>query len=143
MLCCPPFRRKTMAHFKELNEEQWVMIQELMNWTPPKVRGKPRTHLKRVWNSIFYILTHGCRWDDLPKDSPYAHKATAHRWLLFWQRVGIFERVVTGLLLRAVAEGKVDWNRLIGDGSFSPCTWRRPGGRPRLQGQGSLTSRIS
>lgn len=124
-----------MAQFQELSEEQWNLIQELMEWSPPKQRGKPRTHLKRVWNSIFYILTYGCRWDDLPKDSRYAHRATAHRWLTFWQKAGVFDRVVDSLLRRAVAEGKIDWNRLIGDGSFSPCAGWGSRSSLRLQRQ--------
>ncbi|MGE0634583.1 MAG: transposase [Parachlamydiales bacterium] len=53
-----------MSQFQELNESQWILIQELMSWSPPKARGKPRTNLKRVWNSILFILTHGCRWED-------------------------------------------------------------------------------
>ena len=117
-----------MAQFQELNEDQWTLIQELMGWSPPKERGKPRTNLKRVWNAILYILTHGCRWEDLPKDARYAHRATAHRWLMFWQKAGVFDRVLTGLLKRAATEGKIDWNRLIGDGSFSPCAgWGNAG----------------
>ena len=56
-----------MSQFQELTEDQWILIQELMSWSPPKERGKPRTNLKRVWNAILYILTHGCRWEDLPK----------------------------------------------------------------------------
>ena len=113
-----------MTKFQELSEDQWILIQQLMSWSPPKERGKPRTNLKRVWNAILYILTHGCRWEDLPKDARYAHKATAHRWLMFWQKAGVFNRVLTGLLKKAATEGKIDWNRLIGDGSFSPCAWR-------------------
>jgi transposase len=114
-----------MAKFQELTDDQWALIQHFMNWSPPKERGKPRTNLKKVWNAIFYILIHGCRWEDLPIDSKYAHRATAHRWLMFWQKAGVFDRVVTELLKKAAAEGKIDWNRLIGDGSFSPGTRRR------------------
>lgn len=33
-----------------------AQFQELMGWSPPKERGKPRTNLKRVWNAILYIL---------------------------------------------------------------------------------------
>jgi len=45
-----------VAKFQELKEDQWILIQDLMAWSPPKQRGKPRTHLKRVWNSIFWII---------------------------------------------------------------------------------------
>ena len=37
-----------MKQFEELSEEQWVLIQELMTWSPPKQRGKKRTNLKKV-----------------------------------------------------------------------------------------------
>ena len=115
-----------MKKFEELTEDQWNTIQELMSWTPPLQRGKKRTHLKKVWNAIFYILTRGCRWIDLPQDERYANRATAHRWLIKWQKIGIFDRVVTGLLRKAACEGLIDWNRLIADGSFSPNGGRRP-----------------
>jgi len=72
-----------MVQFQELTDDQWSLIQRLMLWSPSKERGKPRTNLKRAWNAIFYILRHGCRWEDLLVDSRYAHRATAHRWLMF------------------------------------------------------------
>ena len=51
--------------FKELTEGQWAKVQEWMNWTSRKERGKKRTSFRKIWNSIFYILCHGCRWSDL------------------------------------------------------------------------------
>jgi transposase len=116
-----------MKQFEELTDDQWTLIQGLMSWTPPLQRGKKRTNLRRVWNAIFYILTRGCRWIDLPQDDRYANRATAHRWLTKWQTIGVFDRVVTGLLRKAACEGLIDWNRLIADGSFSPGA----GGRQR------------
>ncbi|MBS0648065.1 MAG: hypothetical protein JSS10_02435 [Verrucomicrobia bacterium] len=41
--------------FTELSEAQWYKIQQLMNWSPPLVRGTQRTDLKKIWNSIFYM----------------------------------------------------------------------------------------
>lgn len=112
-------------HFKFLSDSQWELIYSLMNWNPPLQRGTPRTALRKIWNSIFYVLTHGCRWADLPVTSLYAHRATSHRWLVRWYKEGVFDRVLSGLLQRGLATGNVDLSALLLDGSFSPCAGRR------------------
>lgn len=61
--------------FQGLSDEQFQAITSLMNWQAPLERGTPRTDLRRIWNSIFYILVHGVRWDDLPKSGLYVHRA--------------------------------------------------------------------
>jgi transposase len=111
--------------FSALTDQQWSVIQDLMQWTPPLQRGKPRTNLRNVWNSIFFILTRGCRWSDLPQDRTiYAARATSHHWLLQWQHQGVFDRVLSGLLQIAAKKGKIDLTHILVDGSFSPCTRR-------------------
>ena len=66
--------------FHHLSDQQWSLISSLMNWKLPLERGTPRSDLRKVWNSIFYILTHGCRWIDLPKDLDYfVPRSTAHK----------------------------------------------------------------
>jgi transposase len=106
--------------FQGLSDEQFQVIVSLMNWEAPLQRGTPRTDLRRIWNSILYILVHGVRWDDLPKSRLFAHRATAHRWLKYWQKIGVFDRVLSGLLKKAAQEGKIDLSAILVDGSFSP-----------------------
>lgn len=78
-----------------------------MQWTPPLERGVPRTNLRNVWNSIFYILPRGCLWTDLPPDRTiYAAKSTAHNWMLQRQHQGFFDRVLSGLLQIAAEQKK-------------------------------------
>ena len=119
--------------FISLTDDQWSLIQNLMDWSPPLERGKPRADLRKVWNSIFYILTHGCRWADLPSDrSIYAARATSHQWMLLWQNQGVFDRVLSGLLQLAAKQKKIDLTHILVDGSFSPCTGRRSRGKAWL-----------
>ncbi len=114
--------------FTTLTDEQWTVIQSLMGWEPPLERGKSRTNLRNVWNSILYVLARGCRWVDVPPDRRfYAARATAHQWLLQWQHLGVFDRVLSGLLQIAVQKKKIDLTHVLVDGSFFPC----PGGRRR------------
>lgn len=125
--------------FEYLNDEQWQLIFDLMNTQLPPERGTPRSDLRKVWNSIFYVLTRGCRWIDLPKDfNYYVPRSTAHKWVKQLSKNGIFDRVLSGLLQRGIQKGLIDLNQLAVDGSFSPLARRRRGGVPWLQRQGII-----
>jgi transposase len=118
--------------FQFLTDYQWNLVVSYMDWTPPLQRGTPRTDIRKVWNSIFYILTHGCRWSDLPSSKHYAHRATSHRWMLRWYKEGIFDRVLSSLLQKGVSMGLIDLSTLLVDGSFSPCARRWRERQPRI-----------
>jgi len=50
-----------------------------------KARGRPRAHEREVINGIFYVLSTGCRWEDLPHDIA-ASLPNCNRRLLDYQR---------------------------------------------------------
>ena len=125
--------------FHHLSDEQWSLISGFMNWKLPLERGTPRSDMRKVWNSIFFILTHGCRWIDLPKDPDYfVPRSTAHKWIKQLSGNGIFDRVLSGLLQAGLRRGLLDLNQLAVDGCFSPLTGRRPGGVSWVQRQGII-----
>ena len=128
---------KTVFH--HLSDKQWSTIFCLMNWKLPLERGTPRSDMRKVWNSILYVLTHGCRWIDLPKDPNYfVPRSTAHKWVKQLSENGAFDRVLSGLLQQSVQRGLIDLNQLAVDGSFSPLTRRRRGGVSWVQRQGVI-----
>lgn len=113
-------------YFICLSDSQWATIQKLVNWVPPPQRGVPRTDFRKIWNSILFILTRGCRWVDIPKNPDlYCSKSTAHRWLIILKKAHVFDRVLSGLLQAGIAEKKIDLSQVAIDGSFSPRTWWR------------------
>lgn len=115
-----------VKHFTHLSDSQWATIKELINWTPPLQRGVPRADFRKIWNSILFVLTRGCRWSDIPGDlSLYCSKSTAHRWLVILKKAHVFDRVLSGLLQAGVSEKKIDLSQVAIDGSFSPRTWWR------------------
>jgi len=125
--------------FRRLSDEQWSLITKLMNWKLPLERGTPRSDMRKVWNSIFFVLTHGCRWIDLPKDlDVFVPRSTAHKWVKQLSENGIFDRVLSGLLQLGVQRGLLDLNQLAVDGSFSPLTRRRRGGSTWVQRKGVI-----
>lgn len=111
--------------FTSLTDHQWRLVCELMNCSFPLERGTPRSDLRKVWNSILYILTRGCRWIDLPRNLElYVPRSTAHKWLKQFEQQWILDRVLSGLLQKGLQEGKIDISQVAVDGSFSPRTWR-------------------
>jgi transposase len=117
-----------MSHnFHALSDQQWSLILNLMELQLPPERGIPRSDLRKVWNSLLFVLTRGCRWIDLPKDPGlFVPRSTAHGWLKHWSVTGVFDKVMSGLLQIALEKGKIDLSQLAADGSFSPLTRRRP-----------------
>ena len=113
-------------HFSYLSDSQWKTIQELVNWTPPPQRGVHRADFRKIWNSILFVLTRGCRWSDIPTDlSLYCSKSTAHLWLIILKNAHVFDRVLSGLLQAGLSEGKIDLSQVAVGGSFPPRAWWR------------------
>lgn len=121
------------SKFTSLSDESWELIQGLTKIKLPLQRGKKRTDLRKIWNSIFYVLISGVRWADLPKREDYAARPTAHRWLIRWQKEGVFDEVLSGLLQKAIKEESVDLSHLSVDGTFSLGTRRWGTGGIRTQ----------
>lgn len=120
--------------FSGLTNEKWSRIEALMNWQPQcKERGTKRLDFRKIWNSILFVLTTGCRWKDIPKNEMFVPRSSAHRWLKRWEEEGVLNRVLTGLIAIAIDEGKVDWERLIVDGTFSLGPRRRKRSGLRLE----------
>lgn len=123
------------TNFQALSDEQWSLISNLMDLKLPPERGVPRSDLRKVWNSLLFILTRGCRWVDLPVNSDFfVPRSTAHGWLKKWSKDGVFDRVLSGLLQIGIKDKKVDLSQLSVDGSFSPITRRRARSSSRIQG---------
>lgn len=128
-----------MAIFHHLSDEQWQLISSLISTQLPLVRGNPRSDMRKVWNSIFFVLTRGCRWVDLPRDLAYfVPRSTAHKWVKQLSATGVFDKVLSGLLQRGMQQGLVDLDKLAVDGSFSPGARRRRGGVSWVQRQGII-----
>ena len=77
----------------------------------------------KLWNILKTLLPQDPvkRGKDVPKDPNFASKSTAHRWLQRWKKEGVFDQMLIHLLRQAQEEELTDCQRLMVDGSFSPC----------------------
>jgi len=77
--------------------------------------GRPRIDHRTALRVIWFVLTAGTRWEDVPKELGCSGR-TAHRRLRAWEEAGIWDRLhadLLGLLKRA---GKLDTDTVIIDG---------------------------
>ena len=66
--------------------------------------------------AIVFVLFTGIAWRHLPREMGCS-PATAHRRLVDWQRTGVFERLHGKLLKVLNANGRIDWDTAVIDGS--------------------------
>lgn len=100
-----------------LTDQQWAFIQPLL--PPPARTGRPRADDRRTIDGILYVLTTGCRWQDLPRD--YDAPTTVWRWLKRWEEEGVWERIWRAALAALDLRCQLDWTMAFLDGSFAPA----------------------
>lgn len=122
--------------FNGMADSAWEIIKVALPREEKRSVGMPHSDFRCVLNAVLWITITGARWSDLPKTPAFASKSSAHRWLLRWQRDGTWQKILDKLLRIAAYKKRIDTERLLVDGSFSPCKTRRWGSRIRLQGEG-------
>jgi transposase len=100
-----------------LTDRQWAFIQPLLPL--PARTGRPRADDRRTIEGIAYILTTGCRWQDLPRE--YGAPTTVWRRLRRWGKEGVWELIWRAALAALDQQGKLDWSMAFLDGSFAPA----------------------
>ncbi len=108
----------------------------------PKGGRRPIGH-RAVVRVIWFILTSGCRWEDVPEELGCSGR-TAHRRLRAWEESGVWDRLHLDLLGLLKKAGKLDLDTAIVDGvtvrAFgggkatgpSPVDRRKPGTKHTL-----------
>ena len=77
--------------------------------------GRPRVGHRVVVRVIWFILTAGARWEDVPPELGCSGR-TAHRRLRAWEEAGVWDRLHADLLRLLKRAGKLDTDTAIIDG---------------------------
>jgi len=77
--------------------------------------GRPRILHRIVLRVIWYVLTAGVRWEDVPHELGCSGR-TAHRRLLRWETLGLWDRLHADLLRLLKQAGKLDTDLVVVDG---------------------------
>ena len=87
----------------DLTDAQWEIVQPLIPvWN---VGGPRKTNMREVLNAIFYVLTSGCAWRNLPHDFP--PEGTVRDYFHQWRRNGTWDKMHDTLREQVrIAEGR-------------------------------------
>src|SRR5713101_3444939 len=103
----------------ELTDEQWATIRPLISkQTGP---GKPRADDRETLDAILYVLSTGCRWENLKKTDYSHHYTTAWRRLKRWEEDGIWKGMLDALISKGYSLGIVRMNELSIDSTTVPA----------------------
>jgi putative transposase len=96
------------AYSSNLTPAQWELLESLI--PPAKLGGRPRSiEIWAVLNAIFYVLTQGCTWRNLPADFP--NWQTVYTYFRNWRQDGTWVSIHDRLR---------EWVRVDNDRAASP-----------------------
>lgn len=98
----------------DLTDKEWEIIRPLL---PPKAKeGRPRADDRRTLNGILYVLSTGCRWDDLPPERYGSGKTGWYRFTQ-WRTMGVWNAIAGALLMDLNHRRKINWANAYLDAS--------------------------
>jgi len=121
----PPRRRPNTTGSRTapkpyVSDSQWVLIRDLLRDPPKSERGgRPRVPARKCLEGVLWVLRTGTRWQDLPER--YPSPATCWRRFNEWTKAGVWEKAMRRLVKKLDANGEIDWEEAMGDGTFSPA----------------------
>lgn len=98
----------------ELTDEQWELVSPLMRQRKA-CTGRPRKDPRLMLDGIFWILSTGAPWRDLPER--FGSFKTVHGYFSQWRRAGVFATMIEALQVKLDADGKIDWELWCVDGA--------------------------
>jgi transposase len=114
-------------HRYELTDEQWTLIESFFP-ANGKAGGQWLEH-RPVVDGIFWILSSGAPWRDLPER--YGSYKTVHRRLLKWRADGTWEQVLKVLRVELDRRGLLDWEQWNVDSTSVRATRHAAGARKK------------
>jgi len=98
----------------DLTDREWELLYPLL---PAKAAtGRPRADDRQTINGILYVLSTGCRWEDLPPER-YGSGKTCWDRFAQWRKVGVWNALAGVLLLELNRRRKIDLTNAYLDAS--------------------------
>lgn len=105
---------------RQLTDKEWTVLTPLLPKDPPHPKGgRPYLPNRKVLSGIWFIVTTGIPWNDLPKR--FGSGSTAWRRLRRWQREGHWQRLWEGVLKVLDEHDRIDWNHTALDSTDMPA----------------------
>ena len=98
----------------ELTDEQWELVSPLIRHRKA-CTGRPPKDPRLMLDGIFWILSTGAPWRDLPER--FGSFKTVHGYFSKWRGAGVFAKMIEVLQIKLDADGKIDWELWCVDGA--------------------------
>jgi transposase len=102
------------SYRSDLSDVQWRRVKRLLPKAAPM--GRARVNDREVINGILYVLSTGCRWEDLPHDIDASYQ-TCNRRLLEYQRRRVWQKILRELMKEANRRHKLNLTNCYHDAS--------------------------
>jgi transposase len=98
-------------------EELWEAIVPLLprHKARPGKRGRPPVDDRACLTGIVFVLRSGIPWEMLPREMGCGSGVTCWRRLRYWQRRGVWKKLLHSLLERVGQEKGIDWEHCCVD----------------------------
>ena len=102
--------------FTLVPDRLWHEIESLLPRERPKPEGgRPRVHNRACLTGIVYVLRTGMPWRFVPAELGCGSGVTCWRRLRYWQRRGVWKKLLHALLQRVGQEKGIDWEKCCVD----------------------------
>src|SRR4051812_1290940 len=109
------------GRFEGLSDLEWRLFADVFPPAPPKRgRGMPHAPLRKILNTLWYVLMTGCRWCDVPRGPGGGWKGGTLRWLRWWRGDGPLVVLRARILGFAEERGMFGGGLGAGVGAFPP-----------------------
>lgn len=98
----------------ELTDEQWELVEPHLPRSTART-GRPARDRRMLLNGIFWILSTGAPWRDLPER--FGPWQTVYDHFRHWRKSGVFARIIEDLQVELDKDGYIDWQLWCVDGS--------------------------
>src|ERR671918_2533565 len=99
-----------------LPDPLWDLVEPLLPILPRRPQGgRPHVSDRACLTGIVFVLRSGIPWEMLPQEMGCGSGMTCWRRLRYWQRRGVWKRLLHALLQRVGQEKGIDWERCCVD----------------------------
>ena len=98
-------------------DELWEVVQPLLprHRARSGKRGRPPVDDRACLTGIVFVLRSGIPWEMLPQEMGCGSGMTCWRRLRYWQRRGVWKKLLYALLQRVGQEEGIDWEHCCVD----------------------------
>lgn len=106
-------------------DELWEAVAPLLprHKARPGKRGRPPVDDRACLTGIAFVLRSGIPWEMLPLEMGCGSGVTCWRRLRYWQRRGVWKKLLHALLQRVGQEKGIDWEHCCVDSQSYRAVW--------------------